>query len=364
VRNSLHYYRKRVKALQGDTSPETRIQGKGYEDIIRELSAKQKRLPASNALDPNYRRLFYTRYADDTLIGIIGSKQEAEQVCSEVKTFLHTVLKLDIAEEKSGIHHAKEGTTFLGYVVQNLSNAKLLKIHQKNTKVVATRRTVKERLHLRVPDSKMSAFCQRKGYGRYADLRPSSRPGWLHRDNVEILLAYNAEMRGIANYYALANNAKGALRKLMYIAESSFLATLANKHKRSMSQIASKLRQGRDLCVTTFTKEGKAKRYTLFKLRDWKPPQPKADVDHMPKTAYLRFGRSTLEQRLKASICESCGKEGGYFEIHHVRKLKDLQGKQWWKQVMSYRKRKTMVLCVECHDLLHAGKLSKRQKEF
>jgi len=365
VRNSLHYYRKRVKALQGDTSPETRIQSKRYEDIIRELSAQQKRLPASNALDPNYRRLFYTRYADDTLIGIIGSKQEAEQVCREVKTFLHTVLKLDIAEEKSGIHHAKEGTSFLGYVVQNFSSEKRVKIHRKAyTKVVATRRTVKDRLQLRVPQTKMSAFCQCKGYGNYERFHPSARPSWVKMDEAEILLAYNAEMRGLANYYALANEAKTGLTKLMYLAKSSFLATLAWKHKSSISKENARLRQGQDLVVLAKTKEGNPKRYTLFTLRNWKPPQPKENVDKMPTTAHLRFGRSTLEQRLTASCCESCGKEGGYFEIHHVRKLKDLQGKQWWQQVMSYRKRKTMVLCVECHDLLHAGKLSKRQKAF
>jgi hypothetical protein len=50
--------------------------------------------------------------------------------------------------------------------------------------------------------------------------------------------------------------------------------------------------------------------------------------------------------------------------VHHVRRLKDLQGKEWWEQVMSYRKRKTMILCIECHDLLHAHKLSNRQKKF
>jgi len=171
-------------------------------------------------------------------------------------------------------------------------------------------------------------------------------------------------MRGIANYYALANNAKRGLQKLMYIAQSSFLATLANKHHISLSQTAAKLRIGNDICVITQTKEGKPRKYTLFKLRDWKPPQPKDDVDQTPSTAHLRFGRSTLDQRLNANICESCGKEGGDFEVHHVRKLKDLQGKQWWEQVMSHRRRKTMILCNECHVLLHAGKLSKRQKEF
>ena len=70
-------------------------------------------------------------------------------------------------------------------------------------------------------------------------------------DDAEILLAYNAEMRGIANYYALANEAKTGLDKLMYLAKSSFLATLAWKHQSSMSQENSRLRQGKDITVVT-----------------------------------------------------------------------------------------------------------------
>lgn len=39
-------------------------------------------------------------------------------------------------------------------------------------------------------------------------------------------------------------------------------------------------------------------------------------------------------------------------------KLSDIKdGTQKWKRLMIARKRKTLVLCVECHDLLHAGKL-------
>lgn len=366
ITRHIWYYRKRIDALKGAPNPAIHALQERHEQQIRELSARQKRLAASDPLDPTYRRLFYVRYADDTLMGLIGSKQEAEMLFKEVTTFLHTHLKLDISEEKSGIHHAKEGTAFLGYVVQNYTSDKTVKVHSPvYTRVgAATRRTVKERLQLRVPQTKMSEFCQRKGYGNYEHFRPSARPGWVQMDDAEILLAYNAEMRGLANYYALANAAKTGLSKLMYLATSSFLATLAWKHKSSMSKENSRLRQGKDLTVLTQTKEGKPKRYTLFTLRDWQPPQPKEHVDKMPTTAHLRFGRSTLEQRLKANSCESCGKEGGYFEVHHVRRLKDLQGKEWWEQVMSYRKRKTMILCIECHDLLHVHKLSNRQKKF
>src|SRR5262249_19248890 len=282
---------KQIEVLKGDQNPETHTKRQRYEQKIRELAEKQKCLPASDPLDPTYRRLFYARYADDFLIGIIGNKQEAEKLFREIKTFLYTHLKLVNSEEKSGMHHAKEGTALLGYVVQNYSSEKLVKIHRERyTKVVATRRTVRERLQLRVPQTKMSEFCQRKGYGNYERFRPSARPGWVQMDAAEILLAYNAEMRGLANYYALANQAKTGLSKLMYFAMSSFLATLAQKHNSSISKEHAKLRQGKDLVILTKTKEGKPKRYTLFTLRNWKPPQPKEDVDKMPITAHLRFG--------------------------------------------------------------------------
>ncbi len=114
--NHLWYCRKRIDTLKGDSNPESHTKRQAYEQTIRHLSEKQKRLDASDPLDPTYRRLFYVRYADDYLIGIIGNKQEAERLFTEVKTFLNNSLKLEVSEEKSGIHHAKEGTAFLGYV--------------------------------------------------------------------------------------------------------------------------------------------------------------------------------------------------------------------------------------------------------
>lgn len=367
VTTLMRYHRIKIDALKGDISPEAMTRRKGHEQKIRELSAIQKRLPSRDPLDPIYRRLFYVRYADDFLIGIIGSKQEAETLFREIKTFLNTCLKLEISEEKSGIHHAKEGTAFLGYVVQNYTSEYKAKVRSPvYTRVgAALRRNIRERIQLRIPEHKLSEFCHRKGYGDYEKLQPSRNPKWLQVDDEEILLGYNAEMRGIANYYALASGAKQGLSKLMYLAESSFLKTLASKHDTTTSKIASTLRQGNDLIVTTHTKEGKPRRYKLFKLRNWKPSPPKDDVDIMPLTGtYLRFNRSSLQQRLEANVCEFCGKEGGFFEVHHVRKLKDLAGKEGWKQIMIARKRKTLILCIECHDKLHAGTLSYRPKKF
>jgi hypothetical protein len=129
--------------------------------------------------------------------------------------------------------------------------------------------------------------------------------------------------------------------------------------------MAAQHRQGRDFVVTTTTKEGKTRRYTLFKLRNWKPPKPKEEADKIPHTGiFLANNRNSLKERLEANLCEFCGKSGGYFEVYYIRKLKDVKGKEAWERIMTARRRKTMVLCSECHDLLHAGKLSYRQKKF
>jgi hypothetical protein len=64
--------------------------------------------------DPNYKRLQYVRYADDFLIGIIGSKEDAIQVRNDVKEFLDS-LKLILNLDKTKITHARDDIAhFLG----------------------------------------------------------------------------------------------------------------------------------------------------------------------------------------------------------------------------------------------------------
>jgi hypothetical protein len=189
--NHIWDYRKRRDALQGDPNPEIHTKRQAYAQTIRHLSEQQKRLDASDPLAPTDRRLFYVRYADAYLMGIIGNKQAAERRGPEVKTCLNNSLQLEVSEEQSGIHHAKEGTAFLGYVVKNHTSERTLTGHSKSDTRggAATRRPVKDRLPLRVPQRTMSEFCPRKGYGSYEALRPSSKPSWGHMDAAEILLA-------------------------------------------------------------------------------------------------------------------------------------------------------------------------------
>ena len=99
---------------------------------------------------------------------------------------------------------------------------------------------------------------------------------------------------------------------------------------------------------------GMEKTYKLFSLSKHIQPKETAIADKKAYTVwYNRLNRTELIRRLNANVCEYCGKVGGYME-HHIRSLKDIQrGKQEWQKQMSYMRRKTMVLCRDCHHELH-----------
>jgi group II intron reverse transcriptase/maturase len=324
-------------------------------DRIKQLDRQRKTMPSGDPQDPHYKRVHYVRYADDSLIGVIGSRADADQVMAQVKMFLQKNLNLPIAEEKSGLTHARQGMIFLGHEVRSYSDEKELKltIGGRHTK----KRTINQKIDLYVPEERIKKFCQARGYGNYDRLESTHRLELLYLSDYEIIGAYNAELRGLANYYALAKDAKQKLNRLEYLTQSSLLKTLANKHQIKVPEMASRLKQSEEYVHREIVK-GKVREIKIFKVRDMKT-QPKTweKADQLPNT-YVYAGRTEILERMAAQKCEYCGKKDGYFEVHHVRKLADLKdGKERWQKLMSARRRKTMVLCVECHDLLHAGRL-------
>ena len=63
--------------------------------------------PHLDEMDENYKRLQYNRYADDFLISITGSKQDAENIKEQVKIFLKDKLNLTMSEEKTHVTHSR-----------------------------------------------------------------------------------------------------------------------------------------------------------------------------------------------------------------------------------------------------------------
>lgn len=327
--------------------------------LILELKAIEQgraKYPNGEEMDADYRRMKYARYADDFLVGIIGSKQDAQQIKENIKNFLADKLALELSDEKTLITHTEKPAKFLGYeITVRKSNA------QKRDKRGALRRTYGKRVCLNVSMETVRKKLHTLGVLEMAISngkeiwKPKCKSGLIFNDDLEILDNYNREIIGFYNYYSIANNCAHALNNFKYIMEYSMYKTFAGKYKCRTREVNKKYRQNGRFIVKYMTKTGVKER--VFYDGGFKRMKPtfKSECDNIPQTIYFA-GRTSLIERLKARKCELCGAEEDLV-MHHVRKLKNLQGKESWERHMIARKRKTIAVCRSCHKKIHDGKI-------
>lgn len=327
---------------------------------IQELNNYLSIVPYSDPMDTEYKRVVYVRYADDFLIGVIGSKEDAKQVKIDVGEFIKEQLHLEMSPEKTLITHGNDFARFLGYLV-TVSREQ----NRTRTKNGFTRRTYVGKVKLYVPKEKWLnrllsygalKISYDKAHGNKEVWEPARRPGLIRLDDIEILNQYNAEVRGMYNYYRLANNAT-VLNAFVYVMKYSMYKTFAGKYRTSMRKIIRKYCRNKDFTVSYQTKSG-TKSVVFYNqgVRRNDKVIATENPDIIGRTnENRRYTR--LTDRLQGHVCEFCGAETEDIEIHHIRKLKDLSGRAEWERHMIARKRKTMALCHSCHVKLHNGKL-------
>ena len=309
--------------------------------------------------DPDYRRLRYIRYADDFLLGFAGPKDEADEIKARLGRFLRDNLKLELSDAKTLVTHGRtQAARFLGYEVT---------VQQSDTKLDANgRRAVNGNIGLRVPTDVVrakSAAYMRRG-------KPVHRAERLHDKPYSIVSQYQAEFRGIANYYRRAINLT-SLGHLRWVMEMSLAKTLAAKLKISVPQVFRRYK------TTIQTDKGSRKVLMVEEARPGQDPlvaywggislarDTRAYlVDKLPPKLN---GRTELVERLLADTCELCGSTVKV-QVHHVRALKDLRQKgrakpPAWMEVMAARRRKTLVVCASCHVDIHAGRPLKQNEQ-
>ena len=118
---------------------------------IQGLNSQLRSIPYSDPMDTEYRRVVYVRYADDFLIGVIGSKEDARQVKSDVGAFIKEHLHLEMSPEKTLITHGSDFAHFLGYLI-TVSREQ----NSTRTKTGFTRRTYVGKVKLYVPEREMA----------------------------------------------------------------------------------------------------------------------------------------------------------------------------------------------------------------
>jgi group II intron reverse transcriptase/maturase len=331
------------------------------ESVKQELLAKLKtnkkqrmEIKYSDEMDQNFRRLKYVRYADDFLIGVIGSKDDCCKVKADIKEYLQHTLQLELSEEKTLITNAKNPAKFLGFeVFVRQSN------ESKRTKCGFTTRLYGAKIVLNITNDTMKkklleydamTIIHHNGKEIW---KCKARPCMRNNDDLEIIDQYNAEIRGLYNYYAIANNSY-TIDSFYNIMEYSMYKTYACKYRTTKRNIIRRFSMNREFIVPFTNKKGIVLYREFYNDGFKRKPMAKTMFsDLLPQTVKIA-ARTSLIDRLKAQRCEYCGDRDN-LQMHHVKKLRGLQGKEPWEKHMIARNRKTLAVCIKCHKKIHNG---------
>lgn len=322
---------------------------------LKAIEQERAAFPSGDEMDGSYRRLKYIRYADDFILGVIGSKEDALRIKEDIKSFLSESLALELSEEKTLITHTGKSAKFLGYEITVTRDN-----HQRRDVRGCLRRTYGKRVRLNVSMATLRDKLLEYG-AMEIKLRngkevwkPKCRSGLIFNDDLEILDRYNRETVGFCNYYLIANNCV-VLHNFRYIMEYSMYKTFAGKYRSTVRKINKKYRLNK-LFTVKYEQKGVIKSRTFYKTSFKRRTTAFNGSCDIEPYSIADVSRTNLTDRLKAEKCELCGATGKLI-MHHVRNLKDLKGKESWKRLMSARKRKTIALCPSCHRLRHLGKV-------
>ena len=322
---------------------------------LKAIEQERAAFPNGDEMDESYRRLKYIRYADDFILGVIGSKEEAQRIKEDIKSFLSASLALELSEEKTLITHTGKSAKFLGYEITVTRDN-----HQRRDVRGCLRRTYGKRVRLNVSMATLRDKLLEYGVmeiklrnGKEV-WKPKCRSGLIFNDDLEILDRYNRETVGFCNYYLIANNCV-VLHNFRYIMEYSMYKTFAGKYRSTVRKINKKYRYNK-LFTVKYEQKGAIKSRTFYKTSFKRRTTAFNGSCDIEPYSIADVSRTNLTDRLKAEKCELCGATGKLI-MHHVRNLKDLKGKESWERLMSARKRKTIALCPSCHRLRHLGKV-------
>ena len=320
---------------------------------IRNMRTEMQQIPYGNDMDEQYRRLKYVRYADDFLIGVIGSKSDCEVIKADLTKYMQEQLKLELSEEKTLITNAQDKAKFLGYEIYVQRSESKVKNSLGRTNRMFNGNV---RLHVSTEIARnkllaMNAMVIKQVNGK--EIWWAESRGFLTSLKEEDIIAqYNLEIRGFYNYYSIANNISAVGDTFGGIMKRSCIKTLAHKHNSTMRKEWKRYREGQDFVVRYKDSKGQEKCRVLYnegfrrkQVNDY------AECDHMPNTCFLP--QASLVERLKNGVCELCGNKAPLM-MHHVRTLSKLKADTEWNKLMLKKGRKTLAVCEKCNALIQS----------
>lgn len=347
-RNRMTAIQRKLKVAQGDTERQS---------LLRKLKATRAimvTIPYGMSMDEKYRRLKYVRYADDFLIGVIGTKAECVNIKEDITKFMKEILHLEMSQEKTLITHSEENVHFLGYDI-HVQKSDLLKRNGNGDKARIHTGTVVLKVPVEAIKSKLKAYkaVEFKTVNGREVWWPIRRNNLIGKPEEEIIAQVNSEIRGLYNYYAFAHNVSQVVGSFGYVMTFSFFKTLAAKHRSSIRKINKRYRKGSDFVVKYKDKKGNEKCIVLYNGGYKRKAEANrfANIDELNHRIYTPL--PTMVDRLKLGKCELCGSSSDLV-MYQVRNLRLLKPDTNWHKLMIEKNRKTLAVCENCYRTIHS----------
>lgn len=338
----------------------TQARKKGDVRKAEEIERQRRHMPSQNVYDPHYRRLQYIRYADDFILSFIGTKPEAEAIKAAIGTFLKEKLHLELSPTKTLITHARtEYARFVGYAL-SVYNAddKLSPREGTTTKIRSQSGHIRLGIPFGTVDNLITRYMEK---GKVAH-----ENALLKFADATIVNIYQQRFRGLAEYYKYTTDRR-RLQKLKYYMEIALTKTLACKHKVTVKSIYRKYASRQNvngysykvLAVEIPGTQGRQFAYWGGISLNRVDVGQGYIIDRTVKDELPQPAKLELIRRLQTNRCELCGSTEKC-EVHHVGKLVDIE-RQWrnrekpaWVERMLQVRRRTLVVCEECHHEIHS----------
>jgi RNA-directed DNA polymerase len=160
----------------------------------------------------------YVRYADDFVVLSNGTKDQAQDMKEELKTFLKT-LGLNLSEEKTKVTHITEGFKFLGYwIIKEIGET-----GKAVPKVLVPESAVKRARH---------------------EIRRLTSPKSTKDSATAKIVAINRFVSGWCQYYRCTSSPSGVFGKLEYELFWGMAHWLGRKYKLNMPSVFEKYKKG------------------------------------------------------------------------------------------------------------------------
>jgi hypothetical protein len=327
-----------------------------YTKVIRngKVPKEGKLIHPTMAKDPSFKRLRYVRYADDFVIGIIGSYDDCVRVKSDLARTLKEELGLILNQVKTKITHAQtDSAFFLGHKIHITPPSKqkrqYIELQRGKTLVRKTTRPIFDG-----PVEKIVSKLEDKGFARRGG-NPTRCGRLIHLQPSQIIKYYRSIEDGILNFYSMTNNYGRVSARTHYILKYSCALTLASKLRlKTLKKTFSKY--GKNLTI----KDEDGKVIASYPTPSYKRPKKNlrevnAEPGELIDQLARRVNKGTLDLKGPCIICGS----NTNIEIHHVkhiRKMTEVTKKNTLKARMARMNRKQIPVCRACHIKIHRGK--------